>query len=89
MSTTDLSNVTAEASVTITATESRDQLVDCITDIRNDAVGMATVSEAVDFAIHSTITVIETGIQVTGQSTEVVKDLSKTLAANWAETVNS
>ena len=76
-------------STTITAVESQLQLVDVLTTLRADAVNQPTLTEAVDFAIHGTITAIETGLEVTGQPTEVVTDLSKTLAAKWGEVINS
>lgn len=69
---------------TITAEESRDQAVNCINAIRQDANAMEDKAAAIDFAIQGTLSTLDTAIEVVDAVAHpVAHELAKKLAESW------
>lgn len=69
----------------ITAELSREQVIDGISAIRNDAIAMEDKTKAVDFAIQATLTIVDTGIEVVdGAGHGVTKGLAEELGRKWS-----
>lgn len=72
-------------STLITAAQSREQVIEGISAIRNDAIAMEDTAKAVDFAIQATLTIVDTGIEVVeGAGHGVTKGLAEELANKWS-----